>query len=200
MALSLIERKKLVSMLEQKFPLAQEWKGNKDEWFFGNKMEFAIFSGVLLGAASAAVFLMHLANLSNNGAYVVPAAVLIFAVLAGSIGWVGCLWGSVKRYKINKNLKNYTQHMRDYVKQNAYTKKIKVLLKDVCEEDLNLLHSNPNLNPVFKECFLEELQRRKDIKTTEKINTEFLADTIQVERKDECQHSVALSAPQKVHI
>jgi len=200
MSLSLIERKKLVSMLEQKFPLAQTWKENKGGRVFGDKKEFSIFSGVLLGAASAAGFLMHLGNLNNNVLYVLPAGLLIFAVLAGSIVWIEHSLGSIKRYKINKNINNYTEHMRDYVKQNAYTQKVKVLLKDVCEEDLNLLCSNPNLNPVFKECFVEELRRRDDIKTVEKISTEFLSETIPVEQVLDFQYSSTTQPPHKFHL
>lgn len=200
MSLPLSERKKLVSMLQQKFPLAKQWKENVSGYSFSSWKKFALFSGLLFGGVGVASALIRFGILNDNVNYVLPGTMLWIVVLPVFMGWAGGTWNSVKRYKINKKREMYKEQMRDYVRQNTCLRKVKVLLREVSEDDLKLLSANPNLNPLFKECFAQEFQRRDDLQTVEKIHTEFLSETIQVEQKTEHQPPTKLYAVEKVHI
>lgn len=205
MALSLNDRKKLVSMLEQKFPLAQEWKGNKDEFQsrFKDVGECMGILCIVLAGLSASSGLLYLTNLENLYVKIlcgVLGCMLMLPSLAFAGLWFYGLFSTFSKFKTAKKPQKYRGKMRDYVRQTTCIRKVEILLPQLTDHDLNLLRIHPNFNPVFEDSFKKEARRRENLKTIEKINTEFLTDDIAVQSETLYQHNPAQNSPAKVHI
>lgn len=204
MSLSLSEREKLVTMLQETFPLAEEWKENKSYFTssFKDVRECLGFLCLVLAGLTVASGLFSLTNLENPYLRVLcgvlGCAVILPSLALGGV-WLYGLFSTFSKFKTAKKPKNYKDKMRDYVRQTTCIKKVEDLLPQLTDHDLKLLHTHPNFNPVFEDSFKKEAHRRENLQTIEKINTEFLSPVVAVEsekqKEDPTQTSLA-----KVHI
>lgn len=186
MSLSLSDREKLVTLLQRKFPLANQWGEVKSDFkaCFKSAAECVCFLGITLAGLAASIGFFYLTN-GENRYYIVLGGFLGCAFLFPSIvvggAWCSAVWSTMTRFKISKKPKMYKPKMRDYVSKNNCAKKINAMLPHLSDYDLNLLRSHPNFNTEFDTFFEKEFKRRSELQTIEKINTGFLSPLASVE-------------------
>lgn len=208
MTLPLSEREKLVTMLQRTFPHAEQWqqikKLHKERL---RAKPAAIVSGVMLSAIFLGVksfqWYEHFVETVNRAGAFLDAmlgGVCVLTVIGISGFMLSEMFGNVRLKRISKRIEQHKYQMRDYVAQTTCIRKVEILLPQLTDHDLNLLRIHPNFNPVFEDSFKKEARRRENLKTIEKINTEFLTDDIAVQSETLYQHNPAQNSPAKVHI